>query len=339
MRKPYLFLFACCLGYSITAAAQLHGNLLVANKGDHTLSIFDIPTQKQVALLPVGEAPHELAVSADGKTAVVCNYGAAVPGNTLTVINIAARKKVRTISTGIYTRPHGIEFISPNEVIVTSETTRNLLQVNITTGKIDLVIPTEQERSHMVAWSASDRMAYVSNINSGTVSAISLVEKKVLKQVSLSKGIEGIAVSPDGKELWVANRDDSTVTALNTKTWETIAVMPAHAVAYRVKFLPDGQFAMVSNGSAGNMSVYNVQQHKRVRDIDFRVLQYNAQPDANGAMPVQAVPGGITVSEGSRYVFVSVTGYKLAAKIDVKDWRISGYFLTGNVPDGIYYAR
>jgi YVTN family beta-propeller protein len=183
--RIYILLFLNA--FVVLASAQSGGYLLVANKGEHTLSVFDIAGRKQIALIPVGEAPHELAVSADGRTAVVCNYGASVPGNTLTVIDIPAKKQIRTISTGIYTRPHGIEFISANEVVVTSETTKNLLQININTGNIDLVIPTEQERSHMVAWSATDKMAYVSNINSGTVSAISLQEKKVLKQLNLKK--------------------------------------------------------------------------------------------------------------------------------------------------------
>jgi DNA-binding beta-propeller fold protein YncE len=139
--------------------------------------------------------------------------------------------------------------------------------------------------------------------------------------------------------LWVANRDDSNVTAVDTKTWQTIAVMPAGAVAYRVKFLHNGKYAMVSNGNGGTLGIYDVASHKKINEVNFTSLQNDAQPDAKGEKPKQPVPGGITVSEDSRTIFVSVTGYQLAAMIDTASWRIIGFFLTGNTPDGIYYAR
>ncbi|NCI46799.1 beta-propeller fold lactonase family protein [Sediminibacterium soli] len=320
------------------AAAAQHGSLLVANKSDNTVSVFDVATKKQLALLPVGEAPHELAVSPDGRTAVVCNYGAATPGNSVTVIDISGRKALRTISTGQYTRPHGIEFTSNHELVITSEATRQLFRLNLQTDKVSRVVHTAQERSHMVAWSASDAMAYVSNIVSGSVSAVDTKQDTVVHLAALKQGIEGIAVSPDGKELWVANRNDSTVTAIDTKSWKQLAILPAHDLAYRVRFLHSGKYVMVSNGNAGNLSIYDVAKKQRIKDIDFKTLVPYAQPDSKGQPPAQPVPGGITVSEDDRYIFVSVTGYKLAAMIDTRSWTITGSFQTGNTPDGIYYS-
>ncbi len=329
--RLYTIICFCCL--AIFAKAQ-HGSLLVANKADNTLSIFDVATKQQLALIPVGEGPHELAVSPDGKTAVVCNYGSSGPGNSLSVIDIPGKQKTKTIDLGQYTRPHGIEFINAQEVIVTSEATKNLVKVNIVSGAVSLVVFTDQAASHMVAWSPTDKMAYVANITPGTVSAISVGENKVVKLLSLKKGIEGIAVAPNGREVWVANRDDANVSALNTTTWETIAVLPADKVAYRVKFLNNGKYALVSNGNAGNVCVYDVQKKMLTKTIDFKTLAVNSK----SGKTEQPVPGGITSSEDSKFVFVASTGYNLAVMIDTGTWTIAGFFVTGNVPDGIYYS-
>jgi YVTN family beta-propeller protein len=53
--------------------------------------------------------------------------------------------------------------------------------------------------------------AFVANIGSGTVTAVDLRSQKVLGHVRTGKGAEGIAVTPDGKEVWVTNRSADTV--------------------------------------------------------------------------------------------------------------------------------
>ena len=57
-------------------AAQRPGDrLVVLNKAEATASIIDLASGTVVATLPVGEGPHEIAVRADGRLAVACNYG------------------------------------------------------------------------------------------------------------------------------------------------------------------------------------------------------------------------------------------------------------------------
>lgn len=334
MRRIHFLATLLFCSVMIFSKAQT-GSLLVANKADNTLSIFDIATKERRALIPVGEGPHELAVSPDGKTAAVCNYGSSKPGNSLTIIDIPGKQSIKTIDLGQYTRPHGIEFINASEMIVTSEATKNLIKVNVTTGAVTLIAFTGQEASHMVAWTpANADHAYVANIRSGTASVISITDQKVLRNVPLSQGIEGIAVSPDGKELWVANRDQANVTALNTTTWEAITVLPADKVAYRVKFLANGKYALVSNGAAGNVNVYDVQKKAMIKTIDFTTLAANS----GSGKTDQPVPGGIISAADSRFVFIASTGYNLAVMIDTQNWTIAGFFPTGNVPDGIYYS-
>src|SRR5687768_9380285 len=104
------------------AAAAPSGTLLVLNKSDDTMSLIDLASNEVRATLPTGDGPHEVAVSSDGKTAVVTNYGDnASPGKTLTVIDVPAKKVLRTIDLGSYSRPHGIVWLQGDEVAVTVE--------------------------------------------------------------------------------------------------------------------------------------------------------------------------------------------------------------------------
>src|SRR5438128_7795113 len=90
------------------ASLSDQGALLVLNKSENTLAIIDPATLKVVARVPTGEAPHEVAASADGRLAFVSNYGTADrPGNTISVIDIAARKEIKRVDLGALLRPHG----------------------------------------------------------------------------------------------------------------------------------------------------------------------------------------------------------------------------------------
>src|SRR5271157_2249887 len=72
-----LWLFAAFVLAPALAAAQATppAALLALSKHDHTLAIVDPATLKVVARIPVGDDPHEVVASADGRTAWVSNYG------------------------------------------------------------------------------------------------------------------------------------------------------------------------------------------------------------------------------------------------------------------------
>ena len=60
---------------------------------------------KIVGRVPTGEAPHEVAASADGQLAFVSNYGSREPGNSISVIDIPGRKELRRVDLGPHAAP------------------------------------------------------------------------------------------------------------------------------------------------------------------------------------------------------------------------------------------
>src|SRR5690349_15527481 len=88
------------------------GVVIASNMLDHTATLLDARTGATLATLPTGRGPHEVAVSHDGRLALVSNYGPReAPGSTITVVDVAARAVARTIDLGDVRRPHGISFL------------------------------------------------------------------------------------------------------------------------------------------------------------------------------------------------------------------------------------
>ena len=63
----------------------LEGTLVVVNKGGANVSVVDVGSGVVLATLPTGDGPHEVALSPDGTTAVITDYG----GRTLSLIHIS----------------------------------------------------------------------------------------------------------------------------------------------------------------------------------------------------------------------------------------------------------
>jgi len=335
MKGLFLSLVLFLVFVSNQAIGQNKGCLLVVNKYDNTVSILDLNSNKEIISIQTGSGPHEVAVSENGKMAAVTNYGTQAPGNSVTIIDVVNKKKVKEINLGEYQRPHGIEFLNNSEIIVTCEKQGALIKVNIEDNKVDLLAKTDQRIGHMVAISKKKKYAYVANVLSGTVSKIDIKKAKFIDYLNFKKGIEGIEVSPDGKEVWVSNRYTSLVSVADAKTYDSIATMKANKVAFRIKISPNGKYAVVSNGESANISIYNAKQKKHIKDISLFNLH---TPTEQRPKDLPSVPVGIAFSNNSKHVFVACANYNLVAVIDTNSWELVNTIKTGNVPDGVYYS-
>jgi len=71
------------------ANAELSGTLVIANKSGDSISFVDLALEREVARVPVGRAPHEVAISPDRKAVLVGEYGPDdAHGGTVAVIEI-----------------------------------------------------------------------------------------------------------------------------------------------------------------------------------------------------------------------------------------------------------
>jgi YVTN family beta-propeller protein len=341
---------AACL---LVAQATPKTSLLVLAKRDSSLAIVDPTSLKVVARVPAGPDPHEVIASSDGKFAFISNYGFGAY-STLSVVDLVAQKALPPIDLGALHGPHGLTFAA-GKVYFTAEVNKVIGRYDPTTGKIDWILGTGQNRTHMIFVSKDLDRIFTSNTVSGSVN---IIEKSARlgpsgpsspggppgappngpnvagtpigpgtpdwneTVVAVGRGSEGFDVSPDGKELWAANAQDGTICIIELASKTVTQTLNANVPrANRLKFTPDGKLVFVSSLGGENLAVFEASSR-----ADFKRIKLG-----RGAAGILMQP------DGSRaYVACSPDNY--VAVIDLKTLEVVDRIDAGREPDGLAWA-
>lgn len=334
-------------------AQSTSGSLLVLSKHDHTLSIVDPSNLQVVAKMPVGNDPHEVIASTDGTTAYVSNYGFGA-FNTLTAVDLAGHRTIGPIDLGPLHGPHGLTFVG-GKTWFTAEGAKAIGRYDPATQKVDWILGTGQNRTHMIYVSADEKQIFTTNVSSGTVSIIdlepvhmgppppsrrplppgapaggppppqgpiSLIPRMDWNEtvVRVGKGSEGFDVSPDQKELWVANAQDATLSVIDLPAKKVAATLDVNVRgANRLKFTPDGKRVLVSSGP--ELVVLDAGRRQVIQRI----------PTGHGS-------GGVLIEPGGARAFVACGPDNYVAVIDLRSLKVTGHIQAGGEPDGMAWA-
>jgi YVTN family beta-propeller protein len=316
MRALLTALAACAL--ALPAAAQ-EGTLLIGNKGEDTLSLVDLADGKEIARLPTGRMPHEIAVSPDGRQAAAVAYG----GTTIDVFDLAARAKLRTIDLAPNERPHGLVWLPDGRLVATTEKSQSVAVI-APDGAVRS-IATGQQGSHMVAVASDARHAYVANIASGTVSVLDLIAGTKLRDIAAGGKPEGLALARGDAELWVGDLSARRVQVYDAASGAKLAEVAIDPVAIRVATSPDGKTIATSNVAAGTVSLIDVATRKLIRTIRVSGAQEAAQVT-------------ILFSGDGKRLYVAETGRDQIAEIDLASGKVLRRLPAGKNGDGLALA-
>ncbi|NYZ64008.1 YncE family protein [Luteimonas deserti] len=323
-----VWLIACAC---IAAPAAARERLLVGNKSADTVWVLDAASGERLAEIPTGVGPHEIATRADGRIAVVTDYGRERPGHSLTVIDLEGGA-TRSIDLGAHGRPHGLRFLPGDEaVLVTTEQSGTLVRVDLGRGVVDGVAAVGEGIGHMVAVDREGRHAYVSKIRAGTVVRVDLASMHAVAEAPAGAGAEGIEVAPDGR-VWVTNRADDTVTVHDPTTLAVAATLPSAGFPIRVVFTPDGRHALVTNATAATLAVFDTASLRQVASVQLAPPDTAVQATMLGTGPL---PIGAIVHPGAPRAYVAISGADRVAVVDTTRWEVTGYWATGREPDAL----
>lgn len=337
---PTILLAATLL--ASTLAAQQHDRLLVCNKGAASLSIFDLATRRELAVVPTGTGPHEVAVSADGRTAVVSDYGDRTPGHTLTVIDVLRGERLRTIElvrlddddateAKQVLRPHGIRFTGEHTVVVTSESSRRLVQFDLTDGRALRSWTTPQSTMHMVALANDGSRAFATSIRDGDLALFDLRgdAAQPLAVVACGEGSEGLAVDPVCGEVWVGNRAANSISVVDPTQRKVVATLATADFPFRIAFAPGGGPALVSCTEGGEVQVFDAATRELTRSI----------PISGDGSELSPLPMGICTDREGRFAYVACGRGEFVAVLDLTAGKLVDRMPTRAGPDGIAVAH
>ncbi len=354
-----LFVLSCTGAALLNAAETPQDALLVLSKGDHALFIVDPATLAVVGQVPSGPDPHEVIASADGKFAYISNYGGG-SFNTITVVDLVQQKALPVIDLGALRGPHGLTFVG-GKLWFTAEGAKVIGSYDPATKTIDWVLGTGQDRTHMIYVFPDLARMITSNVSSATVTVVQKGNAPgpgfgpgpggppppegpgmpngpggpngggpggpprtnwTETVIPVGRGSEGFDVSPDGKEIWVANAQDGTISVIDLASKKVVQTLDANVKgANRLKFTVDGKLAFVSMLGGPDLVIFDSGTRKEVKRVKI----------GRGAAGILMQPDGLRA-------YVACTPDDYVAVIDVKTLEMTGKISAGKQPDGLAWA-
>ncbi|MGO9257497.1 MAG: YncE family protein [Bryobacteraceae bacterium] len=250
---------------------------------------------------------------ADGQLAFVANYGGSTPGNSISVIGLAARKELRRVDLGSLRRPHGLAFAG-GKLYFTAEVNKLIGRHDPAANRIDWLLGTGQSTTHMIMVSPDLTRIYTTNIGSDSINIEAAGDQNWNETaIPVGKGPEGFDVSPDGKQLWAAHSRDGGVSVIDIHTQRVVRTFSVETRrSNRLKFTPDGRLVLISDLDAGELLVLERDTCKELKRMN---LGHN--------------PAGILITPDSARAYVAVTGDNEVAEIDLKTQDLAGRIKTG----------
>lgn len=244
---------------TLTLSGRPHG-VAIASSGRYCVSQIDgasvtcgMLTATDVTLLGpilVDLQPAHVALSADGNTAYTANQF----GNSLSIVNLGTSAVVATIP------------LPSNGFNVLADPGSSRVYVTTSTGSLQVVDGSTRTIVSQVATGpasnglALDRAAgilYVSSITAGTVAAVSTTTNSVVRVYPVSAKPQRIALSEDGKTLFVAN-ESGGLDILDVTSGARSPVSGVDPGAVGLALAPDGKVVYVTNPPAGKVQIVDV---------------------------------------------------------------------------------
>jgi DNA-binding beta-propeller fold protein YncE len=325
-----LFMSGLCLGVATRSASAQ--SLLVVNQGDTSLSIVDPASAKQVAVIAEGTPTmhgHEIATSADGRTAYLPIYGnvgvgkPGLNGNQMLIVDLPSRKIVGHIDFGHGVRPHQPVLDPARDLLyVTTELDHSVTIIDPQTRKIVGSIPTGQPESHMLVLSHDGSRGYTANVGPGTVSVLDMVGRKTVAVIPISRETQRISISKDGRWVFTADQTKPQLAVIDTATNKLKSWVPLPGTGYGTAPTPDGRFLLVAVPPTNQVAVVDLASMKVVRNID-----------------VPAAPQEVLIRPDGKVAYVSCNSSGKVAAIDLSQWKVQNLITAGKFADGLAWAK
>lgn len=234
-----------------SAFARAGTDIVVVNQPFQTIQRVDAATGRVELTTRMGVRPHEVEVAPDGSYAVAPIYGdgavgrQGTDGRSLEVVDLRTGAK-RAVDLGESVRPHDAKFGADGLLYVTAELIEAVLVVDPRAWTVVGRIPTGRSQSHSLVISPEGRRAYTANVESGTVSVLDLVDRKLVRVVEAAENVQRLSISKDGRSLYTHDQRRPRVVVIDTETLAVAKTYELPGLTYASAPTPDGRTLLVA---------------------------------------------------------------------------------------------
>ncbi len=301
------------------------GMVLVSYSGAQTVALIRAAGGELVALLPSGKGPHEITVSPDGALAYVAITGTGPggePGNTITVIDLKRRTAKREFVLTKCRQPHDTRLSRDGSLLwVACAPGQAVLELNARTGELLREMKTNLDGGWFVEATHDNHRLYVPHLEGKALSVIDL-HTGAARAVYSGSTQFGIAISPNGRTVWVSDSDQHKLTIVDTSsdqlqgTVNLGAPQEGQSGFARLRFTPNGRSVAVVRGTSFI-----------IIDARGRTIEWTLSLPHPGKV--------LAVSGDSRHAFVTHPDQDAFSVIDLTARKVIATYAVGQQPDGI----
>jgi YVTN family beta-propeller protein len=235
-----------CLGAADASAAPL---IWASNFGEDTVTTVDGATGRAIGSpIKVGDEPESIAITPDGRRAVVSGVG------TATVIETATRLPVKTFE---LESAGGTVAISPDgqRAYVASSGSGEVTVIDPETAKLVGSFTVGSQPARAVAFSPDGASAYVSVGPEELVVVDTATEEVVGKPIPVGGFATSIVFTPDGESAYVTGNAIGEVKVIDTALGEVVKSipLPVGTNPHSLAMSPDGKDVYLGSTSPGSL--------------------------------------------------------------------------------------
>jgi YVTN family beta-propeller protein len=293
------------------AEAAIPYTAYTGNEGSGTLTGINTATNLTGSTIAVSH-PSVLAITPDGKTALVVNGGA----GTVTPVALPAGTLGSPITVG--TNPTGIAITPDGKTAYVANTGgTTVTPITLATGTAGTPITVGSEPMG-IAITPDGATAYVSNHGSKSVTPITVATNTAGNPITVGTQPEGIAITPDGTTAYVANHGSASVTPIAVATNTAGSQITVGTEPIDVAITPGGATAYVTNEGGNTVSPVTL-----------------STATVGSPISVGSHPIGVTITPDGATAYVANRGSNTITPITVETNTAGTAINVGEAPDTV----
>lgn len=285
--------------FSKRATVDLNAYFILALNNEPNISVIDplsgFGGSKLYTLIPLASPGEDWVMSADNKRL----YVSMPQVNQVAVVDIPTWKVIANIDAGMTPTRVALQHDGRYLWVGNDAANGGVTVIDTSSNKVSAKLKTGGGH-HELAFTDDDRLAFVTNKDTGTLAVIDVRKLVVLRDVKVGLNPAAIAYSSLSQTAYVANEADGTIVAVGGPKNDVVALIQVEPGVRVVSVPASGHYGFAVNPQQSKVYIFDLSSNRLVQTV-----------------PVG--PGSDQISFTQQFAYVRSTGSEFVTMIKLMD--------------------